>query len=88
MHGHLSWVFLQIVTLSPPFSHIRHDGGILKEIMSGGRPQFPQAESARPMSKDLWNLIQDCWSEQPSKRPKMKEIIETMRSWDLFSTLH
>ena len=55
--------------------------------MEGRRPHRPQAESARPMSDDLWNLIQGCWSEQPSMRRTMEEVVRTMRSWDIHFTL-
>ena len=33
----------------------------------------------------LWELVQRCWSRDPSKRPSFKEIVEMLRTGDFFN---
>ncbi|KAF8351812.1 kinase-like domain-containing protein [Amanita rubescens] len=45
---------------------------ILELISSGIRPYRP--DSPR-MDDDIWKLVEDCWSPDPSRRPTMEQIV-------------
>lgn len=42
-------------------------------------------EKPSEMSDILWELVQRCWSRDPSKRPSFKEIVEMLRTGDFFN---
>jgi len=69
---------LEIYTLSPPFSHIRHEMGVVTEVVKGGRPSKPDAGSGCVISDVVWDVIETCWSQQPTDRPDAGEIVEQL----------
>lgn len=46
-----------------------------KFVCDGGRPQFPDY-----LHKKWKNLIEKCWSQDPSDRPKFDDIVATLES--------
>lgn len=66
---------LEVYTGRPPFSSGRvsfhNDAQILMVILSGKRPERPET---RALTDDLWELIQQCWNEDPLVRPTSLEI--------------
>lgn len=78
---------MQVFTLTPPFSHIRNDTGVLMELFRGGRPRRPETAPEQLLPDDLWNLVQACWSEHPSERPAIGIVVGTIRDWSSGSSL-
>ncbi|KAJ7372085.1 hypothetical protein OS493_020509 [Desmophyllum pertusum] len=48
---------------------------VLSYVASGGR--LPRTSS---MSSELYNLMLQCWQENPSKRPKFRSIASWMET--------
>ena len=64
----------QIFFNALPF-HGSNEFQIMRHIMNGKRPN--QLQSPK-MGDKAWHLIQSCWESIPSKRPKMKKIVEVL----------
>lgn len=45
--------------------------------MNGARPERPV--SGTPMPDDIWDLITNCWSQQPEKRPTISTALSILR---------
>ncbi|KIM92438.1 hypothetical protein PILCRDRAFT_762509 [Piloderma croceum F 1598] len=64
---------LESYTGAPPFKDIR-DGAVILKVIQGERPQRPTPEMSRPMSDELWDLVNLCWKHNPDGRPKMNDV--------------
>lgn len=58
----------QVLTDSSPYGSAR-DGVIIIKVVKGERPPRPQ--NARWLQDPIWNMIQECWSEQRELRWNM-----------------
>ena len=45
------------------------------QVTQGVRPARPSGEPGRVMSDALWSVVERCWLQEPSKRPRMNEVI-------------
>ncbi|KAH8101099.1 kinase-like domain-containing protein [Cristinia sonorae] len=65
---------VELYTLEAPFSGINNYkvGG---EIVKGNRPLRPTSPDGEPISDRLWNVITQCWAQQPSQRPSADEVV-------------
>ena len=68
---------MQILTLQPPFHDKKTDGAIIHTLLVGGRPSRPQQNSW--CTDSLWELMNQCWAEDPSARPESQEIHDTLQ---------
>jgi serine/threonine protein kinase len=73
---------LEIYTEQPPFFDIAHNATVYFKIVDGDRPPKPSAKQcpggAAP-SSTLWALVERCWAQDPSARPFMAEVVETLK---------
>ena len=53
-------------------------------IMRGDRPPRP---SHLTLTDELWELVQQCWNQDPRKRPPMPKVLQALRSRDPFEQL-
>ncbi|KAJ7440163.1 kinase-like domain-containing protein [Mycena latifolia] len=67
-------VCYEILTGKPPFFEIPRDVTVSIKVLGGLRPSRP--ETLPPDA--LWVLLQDCWEEEPAKRPDVKRIIQRL----------
>ncbi|KAK6988023.1 kinase-like protein [Favolaschia claudopus] len=51
----------------------------------GGRPERPDPNEGRPISHELWELTQKCWSADPHTRPTATQLYDTLK--DMISCL-
>jgi len=45
------------------------------QVAKGGRPAKPQAAEQLGLSEEIWEFIEKCWSEIPSERPTIDEVV-------------
>ncbi|KAF9791978.1 kinase-like domain-containing protein, partial [Thelephora terrestris] len=73
---------------------------VMVEVFTGRVPFFPESDSVarsavnrgerpeRPahtgLTDKLWELIEQCWHEDPAKRPKMSWVSGVLRDWSVF----
>ncbi|EJD44358.1 kinase-like protein [Auricularia subglabra TFB-10046 SS5] len=56
-----------------PFADLPNDAAVIVEIFKGQRPE--RSEITRGDFPDaLWELIQECWSQNPEDRPRMRDV--------------
>ncbi|KAJ7914680.1 kinase-like domain-containing protein, partial [Mycena leptocephala] len=66
-------VYYETLTGKVPFYELPNDMAVALKVTAGARPSRPEI-----ISDGLWSLLQDCWKEDPNKRPKMTEIIRRL----------
>ncbi|KAJ6487027.1 kinase-like domain-containing protein, partial [Mycena sanguinolenta] len=72
----LACVCYELFTEKLPFHELRSPLAVITAVLVGSRPS-PTASCATYPA--LWNLIQDCWREQPEVRPTAAQIVERLR---------
>ncbi|KDQ56134.1 hypothetical protein JAAARDRAFT_321639 [Jaapia argillacea MUCL 33604] len=69
-------VFLEVYTGHPPFPEEKNDYQVVVQIALGARPTCPPCRTAT--DRHRWALVETCWHPQPSERPTMQAVIETL----------
>ncbi|GES81616.1 kinase-like domain-containing protein [Rhizophagus clarus] len=72
----LSMIMWEITTGRKPFSNITHDHQLAYKIIDGERPKITD-----DTPKCLAKLMKRCWDSDPTKRPSITEIRETLSLW-------
>jgi serine/threonine protein kinase len=73
----------QIFSGIPPFKDAISWTSLRKDVVDfSDRPSKPQrqADVDRGLDDELWNLIVDCWSQEPSKRPMAATVSSTLNN--------
>jgi hypothetical protein len=68
-------VIIQIYASQPPWSTLDR-AKFLAFVARGGKPERPQEGFAIP--DDLWNLAEQCWAQDPNKRPSVNVLRRTL----------
>ncbi|KAJ7590438.1 kinase-like domain-containing protein [Mycena floridula] len=68
---------IEIYTENRPFNAIKNDTTVLYAVISGKRPDIPANIKE---SGSLRRLIERCWDQNPSKRPTVSSICESLFS--------
>ncbi|KAJ6229105.1 serine/threonine-protein kinase tnni3k-related [Anaeramoeba flamelloides] len=72
----LGIIMYELITLGKlPFETIKKEEEYIKKILKGKRPKIP---SGTP--KKLKKLNEKCWAQDPRKRPRITEIVESLES--------
>lgn len=71
---------VEVFTNKIPFEQQRNETAVLR-ISQGGRPEMPTDGQAVGLTTGMWGILQDCWQENPRKRPAMGEVV---RRWQRF----
>ncbi|KAJ7606524.1 hypothetical protein FB45DRAFT_949938, partial [Roridomyces roridus] len=62
-----------MLTGKPPFAELYMDGAVIQAVLAGRRPSRPAS-----CPDGLWDLLQDCWEEQPDSRPPISQVVERL----------
>ena len=70
----------QLMTGEHPFSHIKRTPEVLIRMQQGDRPRRPTDPeiAARGLDDNLWRLLEQCWQEDPTVRPKIEEVLSRL----------
>ncbi|KAG8920481.1 hypothetical protein FRC01_000732 [Tulasnella sp. 417] len=75
------WAFgmliLHVMTNKLPYVELMSDAKVIMAIMSGQRP-FPVNYPELPSTDPLWNVMEECWCEDPTDRPTMTDILDKL----------
>lgn len=69
----------QVLTGQIPYYEFPRDATVISRILRGIRPTRPTSGLALELSDEIWNVMEDCWSADPSKRPTVKQVAEQLR---------
>jgi len=81
-----SCLMLEILTDEEPYAKQRHQLRLQKFVRQGGRPAFPESETARLRGLEssecpMWKLMNDCWALRQEDRPTAVKVRDTLRGW-------
>ncbi|KAF8162035.1 kinase-like domain-containing protein [Mycena galopus ATCC 62051] len=71
----LGCTIYEIYAGKPPFAHISNDIVVSSAILAGSRPP---RDSEKPIPDFVWDLAQKCWGHEPSSRPTIKSVLDTL----------
>jgi len=68
-------ITVQIFTSKIPFSQKKNDSSVIFYVLDGGRPDVPAFLKEQ---ENLNKLIQECWHQEPSRRPISRAVNEKL----------
>jgi serine/threonine protein kinase len=68
----------QIYTGRQPFPRLSNYA-VMFRVIAGMRPERPSGPECVRISGRMWTLITHCWAQQPTQRPSMVEIKESLQ---------
>ncbi|KAF9643163.1 kinase-like protein [Thelephora ganbajun] len=71
---------VEVFTGKIPFEEQKNEAVVLR-ISQGGRPDMPANAQAVGLTGEMWKLLENCWHQNPKKRPAMGEVV---RKWQKF----
>ena len=74
--GEKSSILGQVLTGERPFGKMPNHW-IMLRVLYGERPQRPS--STEQISDCIWEMLQECWSDDPTQRPTLEHIITMCR---------
>ncbi|KAJ7088668.1 kinase-like domain-containing protein [Mycena epipterygia] len=72
-------VCYEILTGKAPFYEVFNDAAVMFKVLGGARPSCPTSCSGTKSLDSLWELLQDCWKEEPETRPTAVQIVERLK---------
>ena len=80
----LGMVILEVLSGKPPFPN--YNGFIIvRKVVEGERPGRPQGREEVWFTDDLWEVLEQCWSPQPERRPTIDIVLQCVeqgsRAW-------
>ncbi|KAJ7907318.1 kinase-like domain-containing protein, partial [Mycena leptocephala] len=67
-------VCYEILTGKVPFFEINNEAAVILKVIEGIRPS--RLEIVAPLH--LWLLLEDCWDQQPDRRPTMTTVVQRL----------
>ncbi|KIO21280.1 hypothetical protein M407DRAFT_245524 [Tulasnella calospora MUT 4182] len=77
----LGMFILEVMTNKPPFFKISREAMVLVAITNGDVPateDYPELPTVDP----LWDIMRECWAQEPTERPTMVEVLDKLRKRD------
>ena len=71
----LGMTVYQVLTGNRPF-YPKREVEVIHVVISGGRPPKPDNAEKVGMTEVVWELLEECWKEDRTKRPLISEILE------------
>jgi len=74
----LGMVILEVLSGKPPFSNY-NNFVVIRKIIEGEHPGRPQGEEEVWFTDRLWEMLEQCWSPQPARRPTINAVLESLK---------
>ena len=58
----------------------KNEAAVLRISRRGG-PEIPRNAQGVGLTGEMWGLFENCWQQNPSKRPTMEEVVERWRGF-------
>ena len=65
---------VEVFTGKVPFERMKSEAAAL-HISRGGRPEMPKNLQELGLTAEVWELLEECWKQDPKKRPTMREVV-------------
>ena len=73
----LGMVILEVLTGEPPFPNCS-GFVVMRKVIEGECPGRPQGEDRVWFTDNLWEMLRQCWSPQPERRPTINAILQCL----------
>jgi len=81
----LARTILEVMTGEQPFKNVTSSLDIIAKVKKGDRPKRPKRNSVavkRGLDDELWQLLTQCWAQEPKERPDISKVNEELeRIW-------
>jgi len=74
----LGMVILEVLTGKPPFPNY-NSLIVTSKIIEGKRPGRPEGEEGVWFTNDIWEMLEQCWSSQPERRPTVDAVLRCLK---------
>ena len=68
-------VIFEVLSGQVPFQGV-YIPSILEKVLKGERPGRPQGAEGVWFTDDVWEMVEQCWSPQPERRPTARAVLE------------
>ena len=75
---------LKVFTGSRPFSELAPPDAVFRMVMNRELPDRPREQD---LTDPVWDMTVQCWHHNPDSRPKMTQVVATLREWQVFLSL-
>ncbi|KAF9448075.1 kinase-like protein [Macrolepiota fuliginosa MF-IS2] len=75
----LASVMIEVFTGEVPYHEIPQSVTVIAKIIRGIKPAKPKREKALELTEGIWKIMQKCWSDTPSDRPTVDQVLELLR---------
>ena len=73
----LGMVILEVLTSKPPFPNC-NGMVVMRKVVEGERPGRPEGGEKVWFTDDIWEMLGQCWSPQPERRPTIDAILQCL----------
>ena len=70
----------EVFTGKIPFGEQKNEDVVIN-ILAGARPKMPGNAQDVGLTGEMWKLLEDCWHQNPKKRPAMKEVVKRLQKF-------
>jgi len=74
-----SMLVIEVFTGERPFDK-QGNPGAARGIVEGGRPTLPENAEEVGLTPQVWEFLQKCWDEDPTKRPTIDKVVKKWKS--------
>ena len=71
---------VEVFTGKIPFGEQKNEAVVVR-ISQGGRPEIPDDAREVGLTSDMWALLENCWQQNPNRRPGMREVVRRWREF-------
>ena len=71
---------VEVFTGKIPFGEQKNEAVVVR-ISQGGRPEMPGNAQEVGLTSDMWTLLENCWDQNPNRRPSMGEVVRRWREF-------
>ncbi|RGB36129.1 kinase-like domain-containing protein [Rhizophagus diaphanus] len=79
----LGMIMWELTTGCKPFANVEHDINLINKIIDEKRPEF-----TNDTPEWFANLMKKCWDANPSKRPTIDEIYDSVSNYEIWCYIH
>jgi len=73
----LGMVVLEVLSGRAPFTPFR-DFTVVRKVLEGEHPGRPEGAEGMWFTDDLWEMLEQCWSHHPERRPNIEAVLECL----------
>jgi len=73
----LGMVIYEVLSGEAPFAPF-NDYIVMRKVLEGEHPARPEGAEGAWFTDDLWRMLNQCWTVQPERRPRITAVLECL----------